>query len=129
MDDKIRSSGEDYLEAIYNLSQETGRVRSVDVAHTLGVTRPSVNKAMSILVEEGMIEKEPYGDICLTQKGRERAREVTGRHRLLRLFLTKVLEVDEKIAEEDACKMEHVISEETMNKLRIYLERGVLGIE
>lgn len=124
--DKIHSSGEDYLEAIYNLSQESERVRSVDVANMLGVTRPSVNKAMSVLLDEGMIEKEPYGEIMLTQKGRERAIEVTCRHRLLKLFLTSILEVDEHTAEEDACKMEHVISDATMNKLTAYLEKNVL---
>lgn len=126
MSDNIKSSGEDYLEAIYNLAEQTGRVRSVDVAGLLDVTRPSVNKAMGQLLKAGMIEKLPYGDISLTQKGLERAKLIANRHKMLKLFLSDILKVDDDIAEEDACRMEHGVSDQTMQKLIDYLEKHVL---
>ena len=116
----LREAGEDYLEAILNLEGESGEVRSIDVARHLDVSRPSVNKAIGVLKDLGMVEQEPYGTISLTDLGRERAEEVDHRHRVLRNFLTKVIGVAPDIADEDACRIEHVLSEETMKKLTKY---------
>lgn len=118
----LREAGEDYLEAILNLEGESGEVRSVDVANYLGVSRPSVNKAVGILKDLEMVDQEPYGPIILTDRGREEAKEVARRHRVLRKFLIEVLGVDGEIADEDACKMEHVISQQTADKLIEYLD-------
>ena len=122
----ISTSSENYLETIYTLSKETGTVRSIDVAHKLSVSKASVNKAISILREAGMVEQELYGSITLTERGKQRAAEVYRRHCILKTFLTEVLHVDEAIAEGDACRMEHVITDATMTKWADYLE-DILG--
>lgn len=119
---KIRSSGEDYLETILEIEKSNGRVRSIDVANKLGVSRPSVNKAINNLKEEGMLKQEYYGDIMLTEEGRQRALAIKQRHTLIKKFLVDILGVDEKIAEEDACKMEHVVSQTTILKLNEFVE-------
>ncbi|WP_312642976.1 metal-dependent transcriptional regulator [Hydrogenoanaerobacterium sp.] len=112
----IREAGEDYLEAILQIENENDCVRSVDVANRLGVSRPSVNKAIGILREAGMVEQQPYGDIRLTEQGRERAQVVSRRHALIKGFLVEVLRVEESVAEQDACKMEHAVSDQTMTR-------------
>ena len=119
---KISTSSENYLEAIYNLSKDSGSVRSIDVANSLGVSKASVNKAVSILREAGMVEQELYGAITLTPLGEVRAREVFHRHCTIKRFLVRILGVPDEVAEEDACRMEHVISGETMLLLTGYLE-------
>lgn len=125
MDRKINlhEASENYLEAILKLEDESGSVRSIDVAGALGVSRPSVNKALGVLKKAGMVDQQPYGRISLTPEGRARAMEVTRRHATLKGFLTGVLGVDERTADFDACKMEHVVSEQTMKQLTDYLER------
>lgn len=121
--DKIlREAGEDYLEAILKLEDESSLVRSIDVATELGVSRPSVNKAVGVLKKAGMVEQKPYGRIHLTELGRAQAIEVTNRHQTLKDFLIKLLGVDPAVADSDACKMEHVVSGETMTKLIKYVE-------
>lgn len=119
----LREAGENYLEAILRLEDESHHVRSIDVANTLGVSRPSVNKALGVLKKAGMVEQQPYGRISLTGLGRERAQDVLRRHVALRTFLTKLLGVDAETADADACRMEHVISEQTMAKLCDYMEK------
>lgn len=119
----LREAGEDYLEAILNLEDADGEVRSVDVARELAVSRPSVNKAIGVLKDMGMVEQEPYSAIRLTSKGRKKAEEVAHRHELLEKFLIDVLGVSPKVADEDACKMEHVISKETKQRITEYLDR------
>ena len=119
----LRESGEDYLEAILQLEDDSGKVRSVDVANKLGVTRPSVNKAISALKEEGLVSQELYGNISLTDKGREYAKEVMEKHCTIRDFLQTVLGVGYDVAENDACRMEHIISDETYGGIkRLLLE-------
>lgn len=117
----LREASEDYLEAILNLEDDKGEVRSIDVANFLNVSRPSVNKAVGVLKEMGMVEQEPYSPIKLTDLGRMKASEVDRRHRALRRFLIEVLGVDPTTADDDACKIEHVISKQTMEKLIDYL--------
>ncbi len=119
----ITSSQEDYLECIYDLSMEDEKVRSIDVARTLNVSRASVNKSLVGLKDDGYIEQESYGPITLTKKGREIAKDVRTRHNALKAFLIEVLGVEEEIADIDACEMEHAISKTTANKLYSYLKK------
>lgn len=117
----MQKSGEDYLEAILALSREHEKVRTTDVALRLGVSKPSVNRAMKVLASEGYVTQETYGDIHLTEKGRLKASQVYFRHTTLTSFLKDVLGVDAVIAEQDACLIEHDISSETMEKLASFL--------
>lgn len=109
---EIHESGEDYLEAILMLKQENGFVRSVDVARRLNVSKPSVSRAMSILEENGYVALGKLGSLELTEKGMAKASSVYGRHVLLTKFLQKITGVPEKLAEENACRIEHDIDEE-----------------
>lgn len=112
--EKISKSHEDYLEAMVELGATTENpIRSVDVAAKLGVSKASVNKAMSVLKEKGFAEQPYYGDITLTAEGYEYGRSVLERHEMLYLFLTKALGIPEERADEEACLMEHAISDES----------------
>ncbi|MDM8270732.1 metal-dependent transcriptional regulator [Thermophilibacter provencensis] len=125
-DHALSRASEDYLEAIYRLSTEgasaDGTVRSVDVADQLGVSKASVNKALSTLKESGMVTQSRYGRVTLTEEGREYAALVWRAHRALRLFLESDLGVKPEVADEEACLMEHVLSADTMSRLIGYLE-------
>jgi DtxR family Mn-dependent transcriptional regulator len=118
----MKKSGEDYLEAVLQLSEEHEKVRTTDVANQLGVSKPSVSRAMKILAADGYIEQETYGDIRLTEKGRLKAAQVYFRHKTITSFLIDVLGVDPVTAEEDACLIEHDISAVTMEKLASFLQ-------
>ena len=119
----MQKSGEDYLEAILvqEIRHDSDTVRSTDIARHLGVSRPSVSRAMSILKAEGYVEMETYGDVSLTAKGRAVAEEVYDRHRMLTRFLRDILGVDREIAEHDACLIEHDISSQSMQKLTEFI--------
>jgi DtxR family Mn-dependent transcriptional regulator len=123
-EDRITSSSQDYLEAILMLSEKEGRVRSVDVANLEQVSRASVNKALGVLKERGLIRQEKYGTVYLTDEGVRVANSVKQRHNTLKGFLMDVLGVNPETAEEDACKMEHAISLETLNKLEVFLNNN-----
>ena len=120
----IQRSGEDYLETIYILHQRTGYVRSIDIATEMGYSKPSVSKGMSILRELGYITMMQDGQIKLTKAGLKRAQEVYSRHKLIREFLISKLGVNPTTAENDACKVEHVISEETNLRLKDFMEKS-----
>jgi DtxR family Mn-dependent transcriptional regulator len=113
---KLTPSSEDYLEAILELSDSSSAVRSVDIAEHLSVSKASVTKAMGILREAGLIEQAHYGLIRLTAQGRQRAGKILASHDMLKRFLTDVLGVEESIADQDACRMEHAISDETRSR-------------
>ena len=118
----MTQSLEDYLEAIY-IRISGGRPAQVrDVARMLSVKMPSVVKAVRELKKMGLVTQEPYSNIELTVKGERVARHVLGRHTLIREFLMK-LGVTRKNADRDACLMEHILSAETLDKIRIYTER------
>ena len=119
----MTSSLEDYLEAIFLLSQKSKSVRLTDIAEQLGVSKPSVNRAVNTLTQNGFLEHATYGDIVLTPAGESYAANVLHRHRLIKHFLMNTLGVDEQNAEQDACRMEHVMSAVTIEKLYEYLER------
>lgn len=121
----LHESGEDYLETIYLLAKRNPLVRGVDVANELGFTKASVSRAMRILREEGLITVAGDGGIRLTKAGTKRAVSVYERHTLITDFFAQYLGVNPVTAEKDACKIEHVISEETYLRLRSYMtERG-----
>lgn len=117
----LHESGEDYLETIYLLHQKTACVRSVDIANELGYTKASISRAMRILREEGLITVADDGDVRLTKTGLKKAIEVYERHTLITDFFAQFLGVNAVTAEKDACKIEHVISEETYLRLRAYM--------
>lgn len=127
----LTRAGEDYLESIYVLSLggEDGSVRSVDVAEDLKVSKASVNKALAMLKEGGMVNQEHYGKVTLTDEGRAYARLVWRAHRVLRAFLIDEIGVDPEIANEEACLMEHVLSAKTMNLLVDHLKDKGIFIE
>ncbi len=124
---QLSPSSEDYLEAIHQLLKEEPHVHSVQVAQRLKVSKPSVNKAMGVLKEAGLVEQEPYGTLWLTEEGERIARQVAFRHSTLKHFLTDVLGIDEATAETDACRMEHVISNTTLVKWVEYMARQENG--
>ena len=119
---QMTQSLEDYLETIYVLVQEERGACVRDVARMLDVKMPSVVKAIHELKRLGLATQEPYAAIELTAKGRRVARLVLNRHTLLRKFLMK-LGVGKKTADKDACLMEHILSAETLDKIRIYTEK------
>ena len=122
--DKISTSHEDYLEAIVMLGGTTEKsVRSVDVANRLGVSKASVNKAVGVLKERGLVEQPYYGDITMTEEGLAYGNSVFKRHRYLTVFLSKVVGIDEETAEKEACLMEHAISDDSFNKWVDYIEK------
>ncbi|MDO5559044.1 MAG: metal-dependent transcriptional regulator [Oscillospiraceae bacterium] len=118
----IHQSGEDYLETIYILDMRTHYVRSVDIAAHMGYTKPSVSRAMSILKTRGYITMADDGQINLTKAGLAKAREIFSKHQIIRDFLEKTLGVNKITAENDACRIEHVISEETYLRLKEFIE-------
>ncbi|MGX8850636.1 metal-dependent transcriptional regulator [Amedibacillus sp. YH-ame10] len=113
----LGESLEDYLETLLILEEQHGKIRCVDVATLMQVSKPSVNKAMNVLKEKGYVLQESYGDIHFTKSGKTLAIEIYNRHKTITKFLHEVLGVDEKTADEEACHIEHVISEETFQKI------------
>lgn len=119
----IHESAEDYLEAILRLRESKGYVRSVDISQMLGVTKPSVSFAMKKLRENGYIHMGEDSLITLTETGEEIALRIYDRHKTLVSFLVSI-GVSEDTAREDACKIEHDISEETFEALRRQMLRS-----
>lgn len=117
-------SGEDYLEAILRLQEENGFVRSVDVAHKLNVSRPSVSRAMGILEKDGYIEFVLGNTIKLTEKGLSKAQDIYSRHKLLTKFLQLVTNLPEDQCEENACRVEHDIDVDVVNGIRAWVEQN-----
>ncbi len=118
---RIHESGEMYLETIHILLKKNGRVRAVDVAEHMGYSKPSISRAMGLLKRGGFIETQPDGSIALTDTGLSVAEKIYERHTLLsRLLIT--LGVDPEIAAEDACKLEHAISDESFEAIKAHIE-------
>ena len=126
-------ANEDYLESMVRIEHEEGGeagVRSVDIANRLGVSKASVNKAVSALKGQGLVEQAHYGKVMLTPQGREIGEAVWYRHRLLRTFLARELGVPYERADVEACQMEHAVSEDTLERWLSYLERqGIQVVE
>lgn len=116
----VHESGEMYLEAIHVLTKSNGYVRSIDVSEYLGYSKPSVSRAMGILRSGGYITVEKDGGISLTQSGQEIAEKIYARHTLLTRLLIHI-GVSEETAAEDACKLEHAISDESFEALKKFV--------
>ncbi|MBQ8165375.1 MAG: metal-dependent transcriptional regulator [Clostridia bacterium] len=120
----LQESGEMYLETIYELTQEKGAVRSIDIANKMNYSKPSVSRAVHILEENGYISIDADGHLLLTESGKEIAERTFERHQLLTIFFTK-LGVHPETAAEDACRIEHVISDETFNAIKAHAKKFI----
>ena len=119
---KTNESAENYLETILMLKKEKGAVRSIDIVHQMEFTKPSVSRAMALLREKGQITMDKEGWIELTDDGREIAERIYERHLLMTEWLI-ALGVSPDVAAEDACRMEHDISEETFRQLKAHIQK------
>lgn len=117
----LKPSGEMYLETIYVLSKEKSAVRSIDVAEQMNFSKPSISRAVGRLKDENYIAVDANGHITLTDKGLCLAQKIYERHTVLKEVLT-MLGVDEETASEDACKIEHVISDKSFATLKRFIE-------
>ncbi len=118
----LSSTLEDYLEAIVRLLSEKRAARVRDIAEAVQVHKSSVSVALKRLAEKGLVEYEPYELVSLTPEGEELGREIYRRHKVIRRFLTEVLSVDEEVAEANACRIEHAIDSEVLDRLLQFLE-------
>ncbi|MCR4903493.1 MAG: metal-dependent transcriptional regulator [Butyrivibrio sp.] len=118
----MHESGEDYLETIYVLMKKNGYVRSIDVATELGFSRPSVSRGVGLLKDAGYIIMADDGSLQLTEEGTKKAKAVYDRHTNLTKFLMMVAGVDAETAENDACRIEHIISPQTFKGIKKYLK-------
>lgn len=118
----LHESAEMYLETIYVLSQSSAAVRSIDVAEALGYSRPSISRAVGLLKKDGYLSVDRDAFLTLTEKGREVAEKIYERHTILTAALV-ALGVDKDSAAEDACRIEHVISDKTMTALKAHMSK------
>jgi Mn-dependent DtxR family transcriptional regulator len=116
LDSSITPGKENYLKVLLDLSRD-GEARSIEVAEALGITKASVSSMMKRLRDEGYITKEKYGTATLTEKGLKEAANVKRRYHVLESFFVRILGVDEATAAEDACRIEHIISPESLDKI------------
>ena len=117
---QLLESGEMYLETILLLTQQKGSVRSIDVCDYMGYSKPSVSRAVGILRRGGYLNMDAHGALTLTESGYEIASKILERHRILTEIQVRI-GVSEEVASEDACKIEHHISDETMEMIRRHL--------
>ena len=117
----LYESGEDYLETILILSEKKGSVRSIDVAHEMELSKPSVSRAMGILKSKELITIDEEGLISLTAEGKSVAKKIYDRHKVLTEALV-LLGVDEKTAAKDACRIEHDLSDSSFSKIKKHLK-------
>ena len=118
----LHESAEMYLETIYQLLQQRGSVRSVDVAESMGYSKPSVSRAVGLLKQGGYLQVDKDGSLLLTETGLTTAKKVVERHEILTNLLIR-LGVSPETAAEDACKMEHVISDETFEAMKRHISQ------
>ena len=121
--EKLSKSLEDYLETIVMLGGSTTQsIRPTDIAHKMGVSKTSVGKALTTLRELGLVDQPYYGEATLTETGFAYGSSILKRHRYLRAFLVKEIGIPQDVAEEEACLMEHTMSDESFNKWTDYIE-------
>ena len=109
---------EDYLRGLYILQEEKGEIKSIDLAHYLNVSKPSVSEMVKELDKEGLISYKKYSRLRFTSRGRIIARKLTSKHRLIEIFLKNVLKIKSKNIHQEAHRLEHAFSDESMTKLR-----------
>lgn len=115
-------SKEMYLETIYILEESHGHAHGADIANRLGVSKPSVTKAMERLKKEGLIHKESYGSITLTSKGKVLSKSIYEKHRVISKYIQHSLGLSSDEASANACKMEHVLTDEMISAIKCYLK-------
>ena len=118
----VGESGEMYLETIYILSKKLSNVRSIDVGAYMGFSKPSVSRAIGVLKKENLVTVDRQGFLTLTEAGEKKAAVIYERHQLFTQLLINI-GVDEKTAEEDACRVEHYISDETFDAIKAHVEK------
>ena len=119
---KLTASQEDYLEAIWMLIWREGVARVRDIADWLGVSMPSVSGALKALAERKLVEYSPHKYVCLSDRGMELAEKILARHKMLRKFLTDVLNLDEQLADGNACRIEHAVDELVAQRLSYFVQ-------
>lgn len=118
----LLESGEMYLESIHVLSMTSNNVRAIDIGDYMGFSKPSVSRAVGILIKDGYITRDEDGSIKLTKSGEKIAKRIYERHTVLTRLLISI-GVDEKTAAEDACRVEHYISEKTFNAIKSHIKK------
>lgn len=118
----LLESGEMYLETIHVLSLTSGNVRAIDIGEYMGFSKPSVSRAVGILIKDGYITRDEDGSIKLTKSGEKIAKRIYERHTVLTKLLISI-GVDEKTASEDACRVEHYISDKTFNAIKSHIKK------
>ncbi|MCP4144413.1 MAG: metal-dependent transcriptional regulator [bacterium] len=118
----LTESQEDYLEAIFSIDEKLGVVRSKDLAKELKVKSSSVTQALQLLDSKDLVNYQRYGKISLTDIGKEIAKDVIRRHKALRMFFTDILKTDSALADSVACKMEHAMPREIVDRLVLFIE-------
>lgn len=122
---KIQESGENYLETLLLLKDKMGNVRSIDLAVELNYSKPSISRAVGLLKKAGYVTvDEATGYIELTAAGLEKANMIYEKHRIIKRFLTEALGVNEETAEADACRIEHIISDESFGAIKNYIKKN-----
>lgn len=119
---RLQESGEMYLETIYVLSRKNPAVRAVDVSEYMGYSKPSVSRALSILKNGGFVKTDEFGILSLTEEGKDVAEKMYERHTTLSSFLSAI-GVSQETASEDACKIEHYISNETFDAIKDFISK------
>lgn len=123
----MHESGENYLETILMLKEKKGVVHSIDIARTLNFSKPSVSRAMSILRERGYITMNSSGEIELTDIGLTKAQDIYSRHQILTAFLKDIIGINAELAEENACRMEHILDQEVMDGIQRFMGHCAYG--
>ena len=118
----LHESAEMYLETIYRLTQQRDGIRSIDIAEAMGYSKPSISRAVGLLKKDGYLLVDKDGFLSLTEKGTEVAEKIFERHTVLSAALM-ALGVDREVAAEDACKIEHVISDKTFAAIKEHMEK------
>jgi len=119
----IQESGEMYLETILILGKEKATVRAIDVSEYMGFSKPSVSRAVGLLKENGLLTVDDHGALLLTDRGYAIAQKIYDRHKILSIFFEK-LGVDPQIADDDACKIEHHISDESLEAIKKFVDKN-----
>jgi DtxR family Mn-dependent transcriptional regulator len=119
---KLSASLEDYLEAIFNLSNKEGHAHCTDIAEEMNVAKPSVTEALKKLKTKGLANYEPYGSVTLTKKGLTAAGRIARKHSIIKSFFVNVLGIKPEVAQSAACKAEHVFGAEVISKLLSFSE-------
>ena len=122
IDDNLSASLEDYLEAIYNLTLKKNIARSKDIAEMLNVTRSSVTGALRILSDKGLVNYKPYGLVTLTERGLSQATTIAKKHEIISLFFVDILGVDQSVASVAACKSEHALGSQIVDRLLAFIK-------